>query len=110
MPLGGFVAGGDHGQHIGQWSDLRTFIIEGRCFYPGVFAVILEVGVLGNGFAIIRMQRALAALVPGMFNAFFYAAFEIGILVAVDLFKAGKIAVVYITTRKFELRTHGVDG
>ena len=58
MPLGRLVAGGVHAEHVGERTDLRALVVEGRRLDPGVLAVVVEVVVFRRGLAVEGMQRA----------------------------------------------------
>jgi hypothetical protein len=86
MTLGRFMAGGDHGQHVGQRPDLNALVVKGRRLDPGVLAVVLKRGVMGVGLAVVGMARRVATLilVPGVFDALLDPVAEIGVLIAGD--------------------------
>ena len=60
--LGRLVAGGKHGQDIGKGADLGRLVQEGGGLDPGIFAVILPVGVFGDGFLFIGMAGPLTVI------------------------------------------------
>ena len=95
VALGRFVAGGDHAQHVGQRPNLHPFFVKGRGLDPGIFAVVLKIGVMGMGLAVVGVARAIAALVlvPGMFDAFLDPVAEKSVLIAGDRLEACQIAL-----------------
>ena len=55
VPFGRLVTGGIHAQHIGERTDLRALVEEGRRLDPGVFPVVVEIVVFWLGLTVERM-------------------------------------------------------
>ena len=90
-------------QHLRSGPTCIGLLVVARRLHPGVFAVLLEVGVLGNRLALPGMLRFLA-LVPGMRQVFGDGLAKLAIGRGVERMRARDVAVEDDAARQIERR------